>query len=128
MAGNVWNILMDKAENEAYHKIKMVHRGEGVIAYGLVYRWFTDLSGLGIAEQARMLMHPSPPKKKEELADHAEIWQDKMRRLEAHGEEFKLAPLYKINALRMLTTGKAKEYFDFWGADRDPTYRRTRSC
>ncbi len=44
-----------------------------------------------------------------------------MRRLEAHGEEFKLAPLYKINALRMLITGRAQEYFDFWEADHDPT-------
>ena len=41
--------------------------------------------------------------------------------MEAHGEEFKLAPLYKINALRMLMTGKAKEYFDLWEADHDPT-------
>ena len=59
-----------------------------------------------------MLMHPSPPQKQEELAEHVEMRQDKMRRLEAHGEEFKLAPLFKISALRMLMTGKAKEYFD----------------
>ncbi len=54
-----------------------------------------------------MLMHPSPPTRDEELADHVEMWQDKMRRLEAHGEEFRLAPLYKINALSMLLRGKA---------------------
>ena len=44
-----------------------------------------------------------------------------MRRLEAHGDEFKLAPVFKINALRMLMAGKAKEYFDLWEADRDTT-------
>ncbi len=27
VSGDVWNILLDKAENEAYDKIKMVHRG-----------------------------------------------------------------------------------------------------
>ena len=48
-------------------------------------------------------------------------WQDKMKRLEAHGAEYKLAPVFKINALRMLMIGKAKEYFDLWEADRDPT-------
>ncbi len=48
-----------------------------------------------------------------------EMRQDKMRRLEAHGEEYKLAPAFKINTLRMLMTGKAKEYFDVWEADRD---------
>ncbi len=67
-------------------------------------------------------MHPSPPEK-EELAEHVEMRQGKMRRLEVHGEEFKWAPLFKIriNTLRMLMTGKAKEYFDFWEADHDPT-------
>ncbi len=44
------------------------------------------------SEQARMLMHPSPPNREEELAEHVEMWQDKIRRLEAHGDEFKLSP------------------------------------
>ncbi len=52
-------------------------------------------------------MHPAPPKREEDLAEHVEMWQDKMRRLEAHGEEFKLAPVFKINALRTLMIGKS---------------------
>ncbi len=52
-----------------------------------LYRWFTDASGLGLAEQARMLMHRIQPKREEELAEHVEMWQDKMRRLEPHGGE-----------------------------------------
>ncbi len=66
-------------------------------------------------------MHPSLPKREEELADHVELWRDKMGRLEAHGDQFELAPLFKINALRKIITGEAKEYFDLWEADRDPT-------
>ncbi len=31
--GDLWKILMDKAENEAYDKIKMVHKGDGIIEY-----------------------------------------------------------------------------------------------
>ncbi len=58
----------------------------------------SDVSGLVLAEQARMLMHPSPPKREEDLAEHVEMWQDNMRRLEAHGEEFKLSLLFKIKA------------------------------
>ncbi len=49
-----------------------------------------------------MLMHPSPPKREENSAERVDMWQDKMRRLEAHGDEFNLGPLFKINALRML--------------------------
>ncbi len=55
------------------------------------------------------------------MAEHVEMWQDKMRRLEAHGEEYNLAPEHKINALRMFMIGKAKGYSDFWEAGRDPT-------
>ena len=44
-----------------------------------------------------------------------------MRRLEAHGEDFKLSPVFKINALRTLMIGKSKEYFDLWEADKDHT-------
>jgi hypothetical protein len=37
--------------------------------------------------------------------------------VEANGEEFQLAPVYKINAVRMLMMGKANMYFDIWEAD-----------
>ncbi len=65
-------------------------------------------------------MHPSPPNREEDLAEHVQMWQDKMRKLEAHSEEFKLPPIFKINALNMLMSGEAKEYFDLWEADHDP--------
>mgnify|MGYP003349288641 CR=1 FL=1 len=48
-------------------------------------------------------------------------WIRKLKRLEVHGKEYELPPVFKMNALRMLMTGKAKEYFDMWEADRDPT-------
>ncbi len=51
-------------------------------------------------------------KREEELAERVEMWPDKMRRLKAHGDEHKLAPVFKINGLRMLMAGKAMEYFD----------------
>ncbi len=44
-----------------------------------------------------------------------------MRRSEANGDENKFAAVYKINALRMLMTRKAKEYLEIWEADRDTT-------
>ena len=113
--------MIDKAEAEAYDKIKMVPKGQGVVAYGVLYRWFTDVSGLGLSEQARMLMQPAAPIREEDLAEHVQMWQDKMRRLEAHGEEVKLAPVFKINALRTLMVGKSKEYFDLWESDKDHT-------
>ena len=69
VSGDVWKILIDKAEAEAYDKIKSLPQGEGMRAYGVLYRWFTDVSGLGLAEQAKRLMQPEPPKKEEDLAE-----------------------------------------------------------
>lgn len=72
-------------------KIKRVPHREGIKAYCIMYKWFTDVSGLGLAEQARKLMHPDPPRREDELAEYVEQWQDKMKRLEGHGNEYKLA-------------------------------------
>ncbi len=83
----------------------------------------SQTSGLGLADQAGMLMHPTPPQREEELAEHVEMWQDNMRRLEANGDEFNLAPVFKINALRIFMAGKAKEQFDLREAVRDNTYQ-----
>jgi hypothetical protein len=108
-SGDIWKILIDKTEAEAYDKIKMIAQGDGLRAYGVVYRWFTDVSGLGLAEQARRLMHPDPPKREDELAEHVEMWQDKMRRLEAHGDEYRLAPVFKIRERPRSTLTYGKE-------------------
>ncbi len=93
MSRDICKILFDNAKVEAFGKIKMIPHGEHLGAYGVLYRWFTDVSGLDLAEQARILMLPDPPKKEEELAEHVETCSDKMCRLEAHGAEFRLAPI-----------------------------------
>ncbi len=76
--GDAWDTLIDRAEMEAYDKMTMVPKTQGVVAYGVLYGWFTDLSGAGLAEPARMLVHPASPEREEELAEHVEMWQDKM--------------------------------------------------
>ncbi len=42
-SSNMCKVFIDKAEAEAYDKIKTVPQGEGIRAYGIVYRWFTDV-------------------------------------------------------------------------------------
>ena len=58
LTSDMYKILIDKAEGEAYDKIKTVPNGEGMRAYLILYRWFTDVTGVGLAEQARKLRHP----------------------------------------------------------------------
>ncbi len=74
-----WNVLLDEAENgvEASGKINMVHKEMDSLRTEFKIVGKTDVSGLGLAEQARMLTQPSPPKKEEEeeeeLEEHAEM-------------------------------------------------------
>ena len=119
LSKDLYKVLIDKAEGEAYDKIKMVQPGDGMKAYGVLYRWFTEVSGLGLVEQSRRLMHPEPVKREEELSEAVEAWMDKLRRLEAHGEKYKLPAVYKLTALKAMLTGKALEYAELWEADLD---------
>ncbi len=48
--------------------------------------------------------------------EYVEMWQDRLRRLEAREEGFKLAPVFEIN-WRALMAGEG--YLDFWETDRD---------
>jgi hypothetical protein len=79
---DLYCVLMDKAEGEAYDKMRGIKEKEGVIAYLTLYRWFTEISGLGFTEQARELMHPEPPKREEDLAEAIDHWTERIRRIE----------------------------------------------
>ena len=85
--------------------------------YMIIYRWFTEISGLGLSMQAAKLMNPDPVKREADLENAVDRWADCNRKLEAHGNQFGLAPLYKVIALKKLMVGRAKEHFDIWEAE-----------
>ncbi len=57
-SGDIWNVSIDKAKTEAYEKIEMMPKGEGAVADGVMQRWFTEVTGLGLAEQASRFKYP----------------------------------------------------------------------
>ena len=54
---------MDKCEGDAYDKIKGLQNKSGAEVCMISYRWFTEISGLGLSMQAAKLMNPDPVKK-----------------------------------------------------------------
>ena len=44
--------------------------------YAEVYKWFTETSGLGLAEQMGLLMNPKPANKEEDIAEVIETWKN----------------------------------------------------
>ena len=51
-------IMMDNVEGEAYDKTKGLQLTPGAEVYITIYRWFTEISGLGLAAQAYKAMGP----------------------------------------------------------------------
>lgn len=106
------------AEGEAlYDKIRPTNEQDGIKAYCILYRWFTEVSGLGMAAQARRLIQPEAPKSEEQLSEYIDNWCERVRRLEAHGSKYGLSALYKVTALRQLMVRKAKDHFEIWQGD-----------
>ncbi len=60
---DIRKVLIDEAEAEAYDRIKTIPKGERIRAFGVAYQWFTDVSGPGLAKQAKRPTHPDPPKR-----------------------------------------------------------------
>ena len=112
-------VIMDKAEGEAYDKVRSVSENNGILADLSLYKWFTEISGLGLTEQARRLRHLEPPKKEEELSECIDHWVERVRRFDAHGTKYALPALYKVTALRLMMIDKAKEHFEIWEAEHE---------
>ena len=97
-------------ENDIYTYARTGYTGEdGLEVYMDLYRWFTEISGLGLTSQAMKLMHPDPPKREEDIAECLDNWVERVRRLESHGTKYALPPLYNVTAMKLLLVGREKE-------------------
>jgi hypothetical protein len=118
---DIWKILIDEAEPEVHDKISDDSprrrtpsvRSLAPVAHRCIRAW--------PCRTGKEIDASKPTEERRSACGDCRGVADKLRRLEAHGEEYKFAPLYKINPLRMLITGKANEYFDLREADRDRT-------
>ena len=86
--------------------------------YAEVYKWFTETSGLGLAEQTARLMDPKPAAKEEDVAEAIELWEERCNRLARHGPDYEMANIFKKVALKKILVGKARENYELWEAER----------
>ena len=111
------NVLLEKAVGTVHTKVMNGEPKGGIHIYTEVYKWFTETSGLGLAEQARTLMHPDPVKKEEEIVDRVEDWIQKVERLSRHGSDYEMAAAYKSAALQNLLIGESRKLYLQWKAE-----------
>mgnify|MGYP000441440866 CR=1 FL=1 len=74
--------------------------------YADIYKWFTETSGLGPAEQAFKLINPTQVQKEEDLQESLEAWEDKCNRLARYGPDYALADVYTKAAIKNMLVGK----------------------
>ena len=92
--------------------------------YAEVYKFFTETSGRGLAQEVAKAMKPRPAAKESNIAEEIEAWEGHMNRLARHGPEYELAPVFKMEALKtILGHGKMRDHFDLWFAE-DMSYEQ----
>ena len=92
---------MDKAEGEAYDRVKNAGQGEGLWAYVRMYRWFSRTSGLGLNQRRRALLQPAQCKHDWEVPAIVEKWEERLRRLEnEEGNAERMGDKSKIATVR----------------------------
>ena len=101
-------ILVDKAKvgSDILHRVNNARPRGGVMMYAEVYRWFTETSGLGLAEQSAQLMNPKAAAKEEDIAAAIELWEERSSRLARHGVDYALPNAFKKVALKKVLVGK----------------------
>ena len=72
-------ILIDRATegSDIFHKLHNVKQHGGIIMYAVAFKWFTETSGLGLAEQSAAPIVPKPAARKEDIAEAIELWEEK---------------------------------------------------
>ena len=107
---DLYYVLVEKTEGDAALRVNSGDPGDGLRAYMRVYLWFAGTTGLALTEKTRMLMHPHPVKHEYDIADALEKWSEQERSLRAHGDDYKLSPVFKITALRVLMSCKREQF------------------
>ncbi|MDA8584061.1 hypothetical protein N9L68_07490 [bacterium] len=111
-------IYKARVGSDILQRIRNTRKKGGVQMYADAYRWFTETSGLGLAEQAARLMDPKQASSEAGIAEAIESWQEKSDRLARHGEAHKPPEAYKDVAPKKTLVGKTREDFDFWESDK----------
>lgn len=82
---DMYSVLTDKTEGDAWLRVRSVDSGNGFEAFVKLYRRFTGTSGQGLSERARVTMNPIPPKSEGDIAEAVEKWIDGYKVFRNHG-------------------------------------------
>ena len=110
---DMYAVLMDKTEGDAWLRVRSVDSGNGLEAFVKVYKWCTGTSGQGLSERARIIMSPTPPKSEGDIADCIDKWFELRRHLQNIKRGYALAePSLFVALEQILEVGRSQEFFE----------------
>ena len=107
---DLWSILLDKREGEAWMMINSARDGEGPWAYVKLHQWFTKTTLQGQTSNRMRIMHPIAPKHDHEVAGADEKWEERYRMLLEEDGEDEIPEKYKMSALKQLPCGDVRKH------------------
>ena len=112
MKRGMYTVLIDKAQGNLMLKVKNEDR-DGLFAFMIVNKWFTETSGEGLASKREYLLHPPTAKKEEDIYELVEKWERELSDLQRMaGKESILEESLMKTSLKRICTGKIREYVD----------------
>ena len=82
------------------------------MGYMRVNKWFTEMSGRGLAERKRAVARTTEVKKEEDIFLAVEQWEEELRDLRRITAEEVMSEMLMKTALREICCGKIKEWVD----------------
>ena len=110
---DLYSVLMDKTEGEAWQRVKSVHAGNGLEAFVKVYKWCRGTSGQGLSEKARIIMSPVTPKSAADMAEALDKWLEGLRHIMGH-KGYEMSVKLRGTTLNNLMVGRARDLYEDW--------------
>ena len=96
MDRELFTVLLEKTEGEAFDKVNSVIHGDGLWAFVKLHAWFSKTNEAGITNRIIAIMKPEQCKKEFEVAVAAEKWEENNRRLREEHDVDELKESYKM--------------------------------
>ena len=114
-------ILIDQGKPGSHilYRATILNKHGGIRMYAEVFKWFLDTSGLGLMEQAALLMNLKQAAQEYYIAEEIDVWEEKVNRLARHGDDHHLSESFrKFGLQQQMPVGKIKDNFELWQAEK----------
>ena len=125
MNEEMYAILQDKLEGEAYKKANSVKEGEGLHAYIRMHQWFNQATDLGTTQRRINVMKPNQCKHEWEVASAVEAWEREHEIMQQEDEP--LPDVYQMTAIKCILAGDIKKHVELREEELD-NMKRLRHC